>query len=114
MKIGDNIRYLRERNNLNQTELAELIHTTKQTIYKYENGIVTNIPSDRIELLAKVLNCSPSYLMGWEELYDEITLSSTEKQVITEYRKADDVTKEMVHRVLHIEEKRIQKKWLND
>ena len=45
-----------------------------------------------------------------EELYDEITLSSTEKQVITEYRKADDVTKEMVHRVLHIEEKKDSEK----
>lgn len=106
MKIGENIKYLRERINMSQTELADRLHTTKQTIYKYENGIVTNIPSDRIELLAQILQCTPSYLMGWEELYDDLTLSPTEKQVIVEYRKADEVTKEMVHRVLHIEEKR--------
>ena len=106
MKIGERIKYLREKNDMSQLELAERLNTTKQTISKYETGIVTNIPSDRLELLSKVLQCTPSYLMGWEELYDEITLSSTEKQIIVEYRKADDVTKEMVRRVLHLDEKR--------
>lgn len=67
MTIGDRIKEKREENSLTQTELAKAIHSTKQTIYKYEMNIVTNIPSDKIEKIAKILNTTPAYLMGWEE-----------------------------------------------
>ena len=77
MAIGEKIKYLREQAKISQTELAEKVNTTKQNIYKYEKGIITNIPSDRIELIANALNTTPAYLMGWEEdIYDsEIDLS---------------------------------------
>lgn len=65
MTIGERIKNLRERHNMTQTELAEAIGTTKQNIYKYENGIVTNIPSDKIESLAVVFKVSPAFIMGW-------------------------------------------------
>ncbi len=67
MTKGERIKGLREQIGITQTELAEAINTTKQNIYKYENNIITNIPSDRIESLAKVLHTTPSYLMGWDE-----------------------------------------------
>lgn len=66
MKKGERIKALRVGANLTQEELAKLIKTTKQTIYKYENGLITNIPSDSIEDLAQVLHTTPAYLMGWE------------------------------------------------
>ena len=71
MGIGSKIKKIREEKGLTQTELAERIGTTKQNIYKYENGIITNIPSDKIELLAKVFEVSPAFLMGWEEDWDK-------------------------------------------
>lgn len=67
MTIGEKIRFLRNKNNLSQEELAKALNTTKQAIYKYENGIVTNIPIDKIETLSNVLRTTPGYLMGWEE-----------------------------------------------
>ena len=67
MTIGERIKDLRESKNMPQTELAERIGAKKQTIYKYENNIITNIPSDKIELIARVLEVSPAYLMGWDE-----------------------------------------------
>ena len=67
MTIGERIKDLRESKNMPQTELAERIGAKKQTIYKYENNIITNIPSDQIELIARVLEVSPAYLMGWDE-----------------------------------------------
>lgn len=67
MTIGQRIKYCREQKGLTQTELAERTGTTKQNIYKYENGIITNIPSDRIQLIADVLDVSPAYLMGWDD-----------------------------------------------
>ena len=44
MTIGQRIKEMRLDKNLTQDELAARIHTTKQTIHKYENGIITNIP----------------------------------------------------------------------
>ncbi len=67
MTIGDRIRKLRIASNLSQVELAQKAEISKQTLYKYETNIVTNIPSDKIELLAKILQTSPCYLMGWDE-----------------------------------------------
>lgn len=67
MTIGDRIRERRKTNGLSQEDLAMALNTTKQTIYKYEQGIINNIPSDKIELIAKALNCSPAYLMGWAD-----------------------------------------------
>lgn len=70
MAKGDRIKFLRERYKLTQDEMAEKIGTTKQTIYKYEMGLITNIPSDKIEAMARLFDVSPSYLMGWEDEKD--------------------------------------------
>ena len=67
MSKGLRIKELREAKNLTQEELAKLLNTKRQTISKYEKGIVTNIPSDRIEELAKILDSTPEYILGWEE-----------------------------------------------
>lgn len=67
MTIGQRIKEQRLTNKLTQEELAAKINTTKQTIYKYENEIVTNIPLDRLEAIAKALGVTSAYLMGWEE-----------------------------------------------
>lgn len=71
MTKGERIKQLRESANLTLEELAKKLHTTKQTIYKYEKNIVTNIPSDRIEALAEVLDSTPDYIMGWEKITEE-------------------------------------------
>ena len=67
MSVGKRIALAREQKNMTLEEVAKLCETTKQTIFKYENEIVTNIPYDKIVLLSKALNVSPSYLFGWEE-----------------------------------------------
>lgn len=66
MTVGDRIRKKRELIGMSQTELATKINISKQTLYKYEKNIVTNIPSNKVEEIAKILNVSESYLMGWE------------------------------------------------
>ena len=68
MTKGERIKELREKKKLTQEELARLLNTTKQTVSKYEKGIVTNIPSDRIESMAKILNSTPEYILGWEKV----------------------------------------------
>ena len=67
MTIGQRIKVARERKDMTLDEVATRCKTTKQTIFKYENEIVTNIPYDKIVLLSKALDVSPSYLFGWDE-----------------------------------------------
>lgn len=67
MTKGQRIRKKREEMGIAQSGLAESIGVSKQTLYKYENDIVTNIPSDKVEALAKELDTTPQYIMGWNE-----------------------------------------------
>ena len=66
MTKGQRIKDKRESMQLSQTELAAKVGISKQTLYKYEHDIVTNIPSDTVEKLSFYLECSPAYIMGWE------------------------------------------------
>lgn len=66
MSIGENIRRCRRDLDMTLEEVATRVGVTRATIQKYENGIINNIPSDKIELLAKALHTTPAYLMGWE------------------------------------------------
>lgn len=66
MTKGERIRLRREQLGMTQTQLAEAIGSTKQNIYKYENNIISNIPSDKMEAIAAALHTTPAYLMGWE------------------------------------------------
>lgn len=68
MAIGERIKRKREEFGISQTDLAKRIGVSKQTLYKYESNIVTNIPSNIIEQIASILDVSPAYLMGWEKL----------------------------------------------
>lgn len=90
MSIGSKIRELREARNMSLEDVARLCGTTRQAIYKYENEIVTNIPYDRIILLAKALNTTPSQLFDWEEdkkrSPHEPTLTEGEKLVLELFR----------------------------
>ena len=70
--IGSKIKLRRQELGKSQTDLAKEVGISKQTLYKYETGIITNIPSDKIELLAEKLETSPSYLMGWEQNKDSV------------------------------------------
>ncbi len=67
MTVGDRIRQVRQEQDVTQQELADYIGVSKQAVYKYENNIVTNIPTDKVDAIAKRLKVSPAYLMGWEE-----------------------------------------------
>ena len=67
MSLGKRLREERKRRHLTQDEVAAVLETTKQAIYKYERGIVENIPFDKLNKLAELFECSPAYLMGWSD-----------------------------------------------
>lgn len=65
MTIGERIRNARNKIGLSQVDFADKISVSKQTLYKYENNLITNIPADKIEAIAKLTTTPPAYLMGW-------------------------------------------------
>ena len=66
-EIGKRIRELRLAKNLSQTQLANLINTTQDTISLWELG--KSYPSiDYIIELVKVFNVSSDYLLGIKEI----------------------------------------------
>ena len=69
MTLGEKLKTLRLAKNLTLEELGQLTNNSRQTLHKYEQGIITNVPKEKIELLATVLECSPAYLYGWEDDY---------------------------------------------
>ena len=89
MTIGQRIKTARERKDMTLDEVAQRCNTTKQTIFKYENEIVTNIPYDKIVLLSKALDVSPSYLFGWEDKKSpsKLELTEGEKKILELFRR---------------------------
>ncbi|MBQ7737315.1 MAG: helix-turn-helix domain-containing protein [Oscillospiraceae bacterium] len=65
MAIGDRILLHRNRCRMTREELAKRLNTTPQNIYKYEKGIITNIPLSKIERMAEIFDIPPERLTGW-------------------------------------------------
>lgn len=67
-----------------QEELAQKLGLQKSAIAKYENGRVENIKRSVIAEMAKSLECSPAYLMGWDNNITPISDGSKgEKKGVT-------------------------------
>ena len=66
IELANKLRTKRLENNLSLQDVAEKLGVSKVTISRYETLDITNIPSDKIEGMAKLYNTTPAYLMGWE------------------------------------------------
>lgn len=102
MTKGQRIKSRRTELNISQTDLAKTIDVSKQTLYKYENDIVTNIPSDNIEKLAFALSVSPAWIMGFPEPSEAFSFSPEEISIAMAYRKAPELTKDAAANVLGV------------
>lgn len=101
--LSEKIRYLRIQKGLTQAELAEKLNTTKQTIGKYENQVVTNLPLNRVQELADALDTTPAYLMGWGEekpAANSDELTDTQKTAIDMIKSMSDSDLEMYLEIL--------------
>ena len=65
MALKDNLKSKRTEKGLTLDEVATKVGVSRQTIQRYESGVISNIPSDNIEKLASALDTTPAELMGW-------------------------------------------------
>lgn len=107
MNMGDRIKEMRKLKGFTQEELAQKLGLKDSAIAKYESGRVENIKRSVISEMAKILDCSPVYLLCLDDdSSKKFELSDLEKQIILSYRQSDSIDREMVLRILKIEEKR--------
>ena len=81
MDRGSLLKSLREAKQLSQTEAARHARVSKQTLYKYENNIITNIPYDVIERMSALYEVSPAYIMGWDA--EKGDMDATRKRLLS-------------------------------
>lgn len=67
MEMNRRIRERRLALNLTQEDLAHRLGMQKSAIAKYESGRVENIKRSVVAKMAEILECSPAYLMGWDD-----------------------------------------------
>ena len=67
IELANRLRSKRLENNLSLQYVAEKLGVSKVTVSRYETLDITNIPSDKIEGMAKLYNTTPAFLMGWED-----------------------------------------------
>lgn len=68
MTVGERIKLVREQKGMSQDKLAKLLgYKDRSSISKIEKEIDENIYVDTVHKIANALNCSPLYLMGWDE-----------------------------------------------
>ncbi|MGL4483549.1 MAG: helix-turn-helix domain-containing protein [Anaerovoracaceae bacterium] len=85
-EIIKKIRNRRKNLGLTYEDLAKRTGLTKSTLQRYETGAIANLPLSKLEILANALNCSPAYLMGWEELPSSTESPKTEEEELLELR----------------------------
>lgn len=66
MDVGKRIKERRIELNMSVDELAKRLDKNRTTVYRYEKGDIENLPMDILGPLAKALNTTPAYLMGWD------------------------------------------------
>ena len=74
MTVGDRIRQTREDKDITQTKLAQMIGLSdKSSISKIEKS-GDDVSLKNIERIAEALNVTPSYLMGWNDMPNQLSI----------------------------------------
>jgi len=96
MNKADKLKLCRENAGMTQEEVGNKLGVRKQTIAKYETGIITNIPIDSVEKLSILYGVSPAYIMGWEEKPSQIEVSDKELEHLMHLRSMDEKIKDEI------------------
>ena len=109
----ERLRILMEHFQLNQTELSKRTGVGRSAIGNYLSGL-REPKQDALYMLSNPFNINPVWLMGFDvpmfnstddeinEAFGAIVVHDDAKRVMEAYIQADDMTKEMVKRLLKI------------
>lgn len=92
-ELTDLIERIKERRlklEMSYQDLSNATGISKSTLQRYETGYIKKVPINQIEILAKALHTTPSYLMGWDNTVTEspsVTLTPPTKKVPKDLKK---------------------------
>ena len=67
MTVSTRIRARRKELGLSAEDVAALIGISPSTVYRYESSEIENMGIDKLEPIAKALQTTSAYLLGWAE-----------------------------------------------
>ena len=85
VKISEKLKNRRKQLGLTMYEVAQKAGVSEATVSRWESGDIANMKRDKIVLLAKALQVSPSFIMDWDNETEFFTIEET--NLISNYRK---------------------------
>ena len=76
--IGQRIKEARIALGYSAEQVAAFLNVSPATVYRYENGDISKLPSKFVKPLAEFLCVSPSWLMGWTEDHPDDPLQNNQ------------------------------------
>lgn len=73
-------------------QIADRLGVTEATAQRYERGNIKSIPYEHMCAYGEILNCSPAYLMGWDEEDPTIQNRDADLEAIEKILSADGYT----------------------
>lgn len=101
----ENLKKLRKNCNLSQQKLADILHVSQQSIYKYENDI-TSPDLETLVRMADYFDTSIDYIVGYTDISHKIEpvtenmLNSDEMFLIEQYRRLSPKHKNIIKIVI--------------
>lgn len=101
-----NLKALRQQHNLSQQKLADILHVSQQSVYKYENGI-TSPDIETLIRIADYFNTSIDYLVEYTDIPHKIEpvdahmLNDEEAKLIGNYRSLSPSQKNAIQIIIN-------------
>ena len=89
--MSEKIYNLRKEQNKTLEDIANIVGVGKSTVRKWETGMIANMRRDKIAKLAKALNTTPAYLMGWVDSEEAEKKNDTITDIILDLRKDSEL-----------------------
>ena len=100
----ENLKVLRKQHNLSQQKLADILHISQQSVYKYENDI-TSPDLETLIKMADFFNTSVDYIIGHTEISHKIEpvtdsmLNQDELLLLSSYRQLSPTQQKLIREI---------------
>lgn len=96
MTTGERLKLRRKEIGFSAEKVADQLGVSPATIYRYEKGDIEKVPVDSLAELAKILQTTPAYLMGWESQADQAEINDLLAQIEASEEKEQSRIAEMI------------------
>lgn len=96
MTTGERLKLRRKEIGFSAEKVADQLGVSPATIYRYEKGDIEKVPVDSLAELAKILQTTPAYLMGWESQADQAEINDLLAQIQASEEKEQSRIAEMI------------------